>query len=194
MYRRYRNYRPSVYIDNVLLLVHYVLFLYLVLFVSLRTNELIEVKEIPVAGKVHELGQTDGTSIGGARRLRNRDLELCSPRGFGGMEYHAWLPERRPLLLGELGIVRSSRRASCSLSSSLSDFSSYSTLPYPFCPKSTLSIFSFLYIFSAVSVFPISPLVSASDHLRFFPALTDSSRVSFSLSLSFSELAERSAA
>lgn len=56
-------------IDNVLLLVHHTLFLYFILFVSLRTNELIEIKVIPVRGKVHELGQTDGTSIGGARRL-----------------------------------------------------------------------------------------------------------------------------
>lgn len=93
-------------INNVLLLVPPILFLYLILFSS-RTNELIGVKEVPVTGKVYELGQTDGTSIGDAlvtRRLRNR--ELCSPRGFGGMEYHAWLPERRPLLLGEqLGLI-----------------------------------------------------------------------------------------
>lgn len=138
---------------DVLLLAHYILFLYLILLVSLRTNELIEVKEIPVTDKVHELGQTDGTSIGGARRLRNRDLELCSPRGFGGMEYHAWLPERRPLLLGELEIVRSSRHASCSLLVLIRFFLVFSSIPS--C-QSILSRYSLSCTYS--------PLVSASAH------------------------------
>lgn len=146
------------------------------MFVS-RTNELIEVKEIPVAGKVHELGQTHGTSIGGAlvtRRLRNRDLELCSPRGFSGMEYHAWLPERRPLLLGELGIVRSSRRASCSLLVFIRFFLVFRS-PLSFFAKAPIR-YSLSCTYSPLFPFPeISPLVSASAH-------------------SFSELAERSAA
>ena len=56
----------SPYIDNVLLLVPLILFLYFNLSVPPRTNELIEVKEVPVIGKVHELGQIDSTSIGDA--------------------------------------------------------------------------------------------------------------------------------
>lgn len=133
-------------INNVLLLVPPILFLYLILFSS-RTNELIGVKEVPVTGKVYELGQTDGTSIGDAlvtRRLRNR--ELCSPRGFGGMEYHAWLPERRPLLLGELGLICSFFMPRFLLAPRL----------YPIFPRipfslilSCQSAFSFLYIFSS---------------------------------------------
>lgn len=156
-------------IDNVLLLVRRILFLYVILFVSLHTNELIEVKEIPVTGEVHELGQTDGTSIGGARRLRNRDLELCSPRGFGGMEYHAWLPERRPLLLGELGIVRSSRRASRSLLVFIRFFLIFRSPLSLLAKASSLLIFSFLYISSPGFCF---------RSLRFSPPPTDSSRVS----------------
>lgn len=156
-------------INNVLLLAPPILFLYLILFSS-RTNELIGVKEVPVTGKVYELGQTDGTSIGDAlvtRRLRNR--ELCSPRGFGGMEYHAWLPERRPLLLGELGLICSFFMPRFLLAPRL----------YPIFPRIPFSlILSCIY----------SPLVSASAYFAFFRSYRLAS------SLSFSELAERSAA
>lgn len=146
--------------------------------VSLRTNELIEVKKIPVTDKVHELGQTDGTSIDGARRLRNRDSELCSPRGFGGMEYHAWLPERRPLLLGELEIVRSSRRASCSLfvfiRFFLRVFRSPPILP---CQNTLLDILFLVHILPCFRF----PRFSSGFHfrpLRFLPLLPTPSRIS----------------
>ena len=49
----------SSYIDNVLLLVSLILFLYFNLSVPPRTNEFIEVKKVPVIDKVHELGQID---------------------------------------------------------------------------------------------------------------------------------------
>lgn len=161
-------------INNVLLLVPPILFLYLILFSS-RTNELIGVKEVPVTGKVYELGQTDGTSIGDAlvtRRLRNR--ELCSPRGFGGMEYHAWLPERRPLLLGELGLICSFFMPRFLLAPRL----------YPIFPRSPLSFLAKAHSLSCT----YSPLVSASAYFAFFRSYRLAS------SLFFSELAERSAA
>lgn len=170
-------------IDNVLLLVRF-LFLYLISLVPPRANELIEVKEIPVTGWSSRTGSNRRhVDRRCSCKSSSSKSELCSPRGFGGMEYHAWLPERRPLLLGEPGTVRSSRRASRSPVAPSSDFSSCSALPYPSLLRSTLSIFSFSYIFSSpVSVSPFLPW--------FLHPLASLSSVRLE-SLSFSELAER---